>query len=556
MNPMEHPPRPWLEQYGPNIPPDLVIPQISLVYNLVESAARHPRRTCVKSTQGYLRYSEMLEEVQRFAGFLKARGLGNGQRVFILLPNCIQMMVAFYGSLWAGCTCVLTSPQFSPELLQEQLRDSQPDLLILPTPTPEGLRDAVREVEVPHLLLTSGKEYNRNVSHWLKVTANKLTSKGPKPLRWRQQLAEASLMPEPAEVDPYSTAAILYTGGTTGIPRGVELSHSALNANARQIAAWDEKLVWGRERILCALPLSHSYGLSTCLNMAILTGTSVVLCDNLHPQTVVSDCLEYQISLLPAVPALYAELLNYCHAKKIKLDSIRSCISGAAPLPVELQEGFEKVTKGRIVEGYGLTEAGPVTHVNPLCGQRKPGSIGLPVPSTDACVLDLVTGLPVEPGQVGELVVRGPQLMNGYFKNSIDTVKVLRAGWLHTGDVVQCDAQGYHYVISRRVDCLSVAGQTVFPRDIEEIVYQHPAVQEVAVIAWPAPNSFTEVGFAVAQGLRAYVTIKPNRKVALGELEDFCRRHLPPGCVPDEWKVLTQLPRTPFGKLSKKHLYE
>ena len=208
------------------------------------------------------------------------------------------------------------------------------------------------------------------------------------------------------------------------------------------------------------------------------------------------------------------------------------------------------------MEGYGLTEAGPVTHANPFYGNRKPGSIGIPMPSTEAVVLDLETGLEAPPGQVGELIVRGPQIMNGYFNNPEATSRAIRNGWLHTGDIVQRDGDGYFYVISRRTDCLSLEGQTVYPRDIEEVVYQHPAIREVAVVGWPAPDRFTDLGFAVARGLRAFVSVRPERRLTLDELEAFCRRHLPPQLLPREWKIVQQLPRTPFGKVSRPKLYD
>jgi long-chain acyl-CoA synthetase len=336
----------------------------------------------------------------------------------------------------------------------------------------------------------------------------------------------------------------------------VELSHRALWANTLQLAAWDYKMEFARERILGALPLAHSYGFMTSLSLAIRTASTLILCESLEPEKIIGYCTRFHPSLLPGVPALYSDLLAYARLRKAKLHSIRACISGASPLPVEVQEGFEKVTKGRLVEGYGLTEASPVTHSNPLYGLRKPGSIGIPMPSTEARVIDLETGLEADPGKVGELVVRGPQLMSGYFGNPEASARALRDGWLHTGDIVQRDGDGYFFVISRRVDCLELDGQTVFPRDIEEIMYQHPAVREVAVVGWPAPDSFTDLGFAVARGLRAFVSLRPERRLSMEELQAFCSHHLPAGFVPKDWKFLKQLPRTPFGKVSRPKLYD
>jgi long-chain acyl-CoA synthetase len=546
----------WLRHYEPQVPKSLQLGEQLLVENLIASARLYPRRTAIRSTQGTLRYGELFEQVCLFAGMLEQQGLKPGDKVLVLLPNCLQLIIALYGSMWAGCRCALSSPQFPNEILEAQLKDYRPDLVVVPNPMSESLSETLKISQVEHILLSSGKEYNQSLQGWLRVTAGKMGSGSNHTMRWRRKMSEATPKLVPYHGDPHATAVILYTGGTTGAPRGVELSQAALNANARQIAAWDYKIVYGRERMLCTLPLTHSYGLTTCLNLSILTGTTLILCDSLSPAQVVSDCHTYSPSLLPGVPALYAELVNYAHKKRTKLSTIRSCISGAAPLPIELQEGFEKVTKGRLVEGYGLSEAGPVTHANPLYGKRKSGSIGIPLPMTEAVILDLNTGLPAKPGEVGELLVRGPQLMNGYYHNPDETAKVLKDGWLHTGDIVQLDGDGYFYLISRRVDCISREGTTIFPRDIEEIVHQHPSIKEVAVVAWPAPDTFTELGFAVAQGLRAYIAIKPNRQISVEDLEAFCRRHLPAGSVPDEWKVLTQLPRTPFGKLSRKNLYQ
>jgi long-chain acyl-CoA synthetase len=365
-------------------------------------------------------------------------------------------------------------------------------------------------------------------------------------------MREASETFPRVDVDPAAPAVIVYTGGTTGSPRGVVLSHRALVANTEQLSAWDARLRPGQERLLCALPFYHAYGLSAAVNLSMANGGTLLLPPEPTPDSILETISRFRPSLFPGVPVLYAALLNTPRLRSYGLSSIRACISGAAPLPVEIQESFEKVSKGRLVEGYGLTEAGPVTHANPLEGPRRSGSIGLPLPGTEALVVDLESGEELPHGEVGELLVRGPQLMDGYFEAPEATARVLRGGWLHTGDMAQRNQDGFFYLINRRGDVLRRDDRLVFPRDVEEVIYEHPAVQDAAVVGWPAAGEGP--GPHPCQELRGFVCLRPQRQASGEEIRSFCERRLPASMVPARVEILAQLPRTRLGKLLRREL--
>ncbi len=535
----------WHSRYDPGVPSEVAPADGPLTRLLADSARRFPRRCALWSAQGSLSYEQLITEVQRFAAVLAERGVRAGDRVLVMLPNSLHQVVAVYGALWRGAVAVPAWLDMPGEVLARQLEDSQPRLAVLPTPLPRGLEKPLRESGPEHLVFVSGREYTRSLRGWLRRQVAASLG-GQRILRWRQLMESASVGFPLEPLDSSAPAMVFYTGGTTGSPRGVLLSHRALVANTLQLAAWDSRHQPGHERILLALPLAHAYGFTAGLSLGLSTGATVILAER-------PDVLEligrFKPTLFPGVPALYASLLNRPDLRSFRLSSIRACLSGAAPLPVEVQQGFEKVTKGRLVEGYGLTEAGPVTHANPLYGERRSGSVGLPLPSTEARIVDLASGEDLPPGKVGELWVRGPQLMDGYWKGT-----ALEDGWLRTGDLAQMDPDGYFYLIDRVQDVLELEGRPVYPRDVEEVLYEHPSVAEAAVAGWPPGGERTPLGRVRAEGLRAFVVRRPGQRVSFEELERFCRRRLSPPMVPGEWSMVAALPRTPLGKLMRRRL--
>ena len=343
---------------------------------------------------------------------------------------------------------------------------------------------------------------------------------------------------------PEDLAVIQFTGGTTAAAKGVMLSHRNLVANALQTRHWMPRVVEGRERFLCAVPIFHSYGLTTALNVPVSLGAAMVLKAQFQIADVMKGIKSYRPTVFPGVPSMYVAINNFRAARKYGIRSINACISGSAPLPVEVQESFEKLTKGRLVEGYGLTEASPVTHANPLEGERKVGTIGIPLPSTEAVVVDLPTGRrEVKAGQIGELAVRGPQVMMGYWKNEDASREVLtNDGWLLTGDVAQMDEDGYFRIIARKADMWYPAkpAKPAFPRDVEEVIYEIPQVKEATVVAVAGrPFAFVIAGRE-----------RPTPEAVIA----YCRRRLPPHLVPRFVIFMDDFPRTFIGKVMRHRL--
>jgi long-chain acyl-CoA synthetase len=347
------------------------------------------------------------------------------------------------------------------------------------------------------------------------------------------------------EILPEELAVIQYTGGTTGQAKGVMLSHRNLVANALQTRHWLPGAVEGRERFLCVVPIFHSYGLTTALNVPVSLGAAMILKTQFQVLDTLKTIRRYEPTIFPGVPNMYVAINNYRGVRKYGIQSIKACISGSAPLPVEVQEAFEKLTKGRLVEGYGLTEASPVTHSNPLDGVRKVGTIGIPIPSTEAVVFDLANrNKEVKSGQIGELAVRGPQVMMGYWKDPGATREVLTAdGWLLTGDVAQVDEEGYTRIVARKADLWypsTLKKKPAFPRDVEEVIYEIPQVKEVAVTA-------------IAGRPFAFVIAGKERTTPSAVIE-YCKRRLPPHLVPRFVIFMEDFPRTFIGKVLRREL--
>jgi long-chain acyl-CoA synthetase len=504
---------------------------------------RYPNRPAVLFEGARLSYRTLNHEANRLANALLALGLGAGSKVVLLLPNLPQVIISFFGVLKAGSVAVFIPPMTSPEELVQQVKSVDAAVLITLT-TWSGLAAQIqRDSGVPHVILTDPAEYlapyKQLISRWKNRGLHLAGA-----LHWRRWLRGQSPHSPSVPVEPGDLAVIEFTGGTTAAARGVMLSHQNLVANALQTRHWMPAAREGRERFLCAVPIFHSYGLTTVLTTPVSLGAAMILEAQFQIADVMKGIRSYRPTIFPGVPSMYVAINNFRGARKYGIRSIQACISGSAPLPVEVQEGFEKLTRGRLVEGYGLTEASPVTHGNPLNGLRKVGSIGIPLPSTEAAVVDLQTGRKeVRPGQIGELAVRGPQIMMGYWKDPQATQAVLMEdGWLLTGDVAQMDEDGYFRIIARKADMWYPArpGKPAFPRDVEEVIYEIPQVRETAVVA-------------VAGRPFAFVIASPERPTPEAVIA-YCRRRLPPHLVPRFVIFMDDFPRTFIGKVLRREL--
>ena len=535
--------RAWLKHYEDGVPYTVDIPRIPAHQLLRSSVRRFPNRPAVYFEGAKLTYRRLNHEVNRFANALLAQGLGKGARVVLLLPNVPQMVVGFYGVLKAGATVVLIPPMTEPEELARQVKHVDASMLVTLSIWSGLAKQIQQESGVPHVVLTDGADYlalpKQLISRWRNRGLSLQNA-----LRWRRWLSVQSDKSPTVEVQPDDLAVIQFTGGTTAQSKGVMLSHRNLVANALQTRHWLPQAEEGNERFLCVVPFFHSYGMTAALNVSVSLGAAMILKTQFQTLDVLKAIKRYKPTIFPGSPSMYVAINNFRGVRKYGINSIKACISGSAPLPVEVQESFEKLTKGKLVEGYGLTEASPITHANPLGKNRKVGTIGVPLPSTQAAVVDLKTGRKeVEAGQIGELAVRGPQVMMGYWKDEAATKAVLLDdGWLLTGDVAQMDEDGYFRIIARKADMWypKKPGKPAFPRDVEEVIYEIPQVKEVVVVA-------------VAGHPFAFV-IAGREKPSAESVMAYCKRRLPPSLVPRFVIFMDDFPRTFIGKVLRREL--
>jgi long-chain acyl-CoA synthetase len=453
------------------------------------------------------------------------------------------MVIGFYGTMKAGATAVFVPPVIEPEEVLRQVKDSDASVLVTLSMW-AGLAKQIQESGgVPHVVLTDPADYlslpKYLISNWRNRKYGLRNS-----IRWRDWLGGNSTKSPTVEVMPEDLAVIQYTGGTTAQSKGVMLSHRNLVANALQTRHWLPEAVEGRERFLCVVPIFHSYGLTTAMNVPVSVGAAMILKAQFQTLDVLKTIKKYKPTIFPGSPNMYVAINGFRGVRKYSIKSIKACISGSAPLPVEVQESFEKLTKGRLVEGYGLTEASPVTHANPLGDSRRVGTIGVPLPSTESRIVDLTRKhKDVKPGQIGELAIRGPQVMMGYWKDPKATKEVLTEdGWLLTGDIAQVDEDDYVRIIARKADMWypTRIKKPAFPRDVEEVIYEIPQVKEVAVTAVAGhPFAFVIAGKDAPT---------PNAVIA------YCKRRLPGHLVPRFVFFLDDFPRTFIGKVLRREL--
>jgi long-chain acyl-CoA synthetase len=549
--------RPWLAYYEEGVPQTIGLPDVSLDQLLTSAARRFPSRTAILFEGRRTSYRQLERQVNRFAQGLIRLGLLPGERVLFLLPNLPQLVVGFFGTLRAGGVAAFASPFSEPQELLREIQDSGATVLFTLTSYSELASQAMRETDLRHVL------YVRiwDDLPWIKSAMFRLTR-----ARRGGHLAPAELpanhhllrgltrnLPVLAPANrarPDDLAVLQYTGGTTDLPKGVMLTHRNLLANTLQNRHWLASAEEGREIVLSVLPFSHIYGLTAALCTPIALASTLLVMSGFQTKAVLQAIRRHRPTLFPGVPSMYTAINDFPGVRRYRLDSIQACISGAAPLPVEVQEAFEKLTRGRLVEGYGLTEAGPTTHVNPIHGRRKIGTIGIPVPGTEAKIVDLTTGRDLGVGKIGELAVRGPQVMRGYWNDPELTLECLTSdGWLMTGDLARMDEEGYFQIVARKKEMILAGDYQVFPRDVEEVLYEHPKVREAAVVGiqkkrWPF------------QRVKAYVVLRSGAQATEDELIDLCRRRLESYAVP--WKVefVDELPKSFVGKVLRRLLIE
>jgi long-chain acyl-CoA synthetase len=550
---MVTPTRPWLAKYPPLVPPTLAYPETPLDALLSETASKFPQVTATIFYGAKLTYRDLNEAADAFAGALASLGVQMGDRVAILLPNMPPFVIAYFGTVRLGAIVVQLNPLLAPAELRAELQDSGATVLVTAEPLLDKATDAARDTSVRHLIVSSPAAYVPLLMR--PVVKLRARPKGEVAIPSGVQTHDLEALlhrrrrPPKVDFDPKEQVAVFqYTGGTTGLPKAAMLTHFNLVANAHQINAWVYRLKDGEEVFLCVLPFFHSYGMTVGMNLAIVKAGTMVLLPRFDPAEAAKAIAQHKVTLFPGVPSMYAAVAHSAERGHIDISSVKVCVSGGAPLPIEVHERFVKATGAKLVEGYGLSEASPVTHCNPVWdGENRIGTIGLPLPDTDCKIVDLETGekeLPL--GEAGELVIKGPQVMKGYWNRPDETAQTLRGGWLYTGDIAVMDSDGYFRIVDRKKDLVIVGGFNVYPREVEEVLYQHPKVLEAAVVGVHHPLR--------GEMLKAFVVLKEGEAATETELIAFCRDRLASYKVPREIEFVRELPKSAVGKILRREL--
>jgi long-chain acyl-CoA synthetase len=549
--------KPWLKSYEPQVPPTLKYPDRPLHDNLAETARKYPAATATIFMDAKLTYAQLDALVDRFAAALQGLGVKKGDRVAIFSANCPQYVIGYYGALRAGAIIVAFNPTYVAREVEHQLKDSGAETMLVMSRMYPIVKQVRAKTALKHVIVTNIKEYFPPLTKFLFTVAkekhegDRQDISGDPDTYWFQDLInKAPAKPNPVEVKPTDTAVFLYTGGTTGVPKGAELTHANMMSNAVACRAWLHDTQEAKEVVLTALPLYHSYGMTTCMNFGIYAASALLLVPNPRDIPGMMKMInKHHPTLFPGVPTMYVAFNNFPDIAKYNVKSIRACLSGAAGLPVEVQTKFQELTGGRLVEGFGLSEASPVTHANPVFGKNKIGTIGVPWPDTEAKIMDLETGTKeMAVGEAGELIIRGPQVMKGYWNMPEETKHTLRDGWLYTGDIAVMDEEGYFKIVDRKKDMIIASGFNIYPRDVEEVLYEHPKVKEAVVAGIPDPYR--------GETVKAYIILKEGLTASEEEIIEFCRGKMAKYKVPTAVEFRTQLPKTTVGKILRRMLVE
>ncbi|MFD2446273.1 long-chain-fatty-acid--CoA ligase [Bacillus sp. CGMCC 1.16607] len=549
--------KPWLKNYPAEIPSTLSFSSEPVQQYLVNAAKEFPNKVAIHFMGKESTFKEIYEKSLKLAGYLQELGITKGDRVAIMLPNIPQSVISYYGVLLAGGVVVQTNPLYMEREIEYQMNDSGAKIMITLDILFPRVTKVMPNTSLKHIVVTAIKDalpFPKNLIYpfiqkkQYGIVVN-VKHEGNNHLLTEILKQPARNIKTPDFDFEEDIALLQYTGGTTGFPKGVMLTHKNLVSNAVMCQAWMYKCKRGEEKVLGLLPFFHVYGMTTVMILSIMQAYEMILLPKFDVETTLKTIHKQKPTLFPGAPTIYIGLLNHPNVKNYDLSSIDSCISGSAGLPVEVQQRFEEVTGGKLVEGYGLTETSPVTHANFLWDRpRIKGSIGVPWPETDAAILSLETGEPLPPGEVGELAIKGPQVMKGYWNKPEDTAQTLRNGWLLTGDLGYMDEDGYFYIVDRKKDMIIAGGYNIYPREIEEVLYEHPEVQEVVAAGIPDPYR--------GETVKAYVVLKEGSSVSEDELNQFARKHLAAYKVPRMYEFRKELPKTAVGKILRRALVD
>jgi long-chain acyl-CoA synthetase len=523
----------WHAHYPESFETEVPAIDFSLPDMLRQIASTYPAHPCISFYQNRMTYRELQEAVTLFSASLQQTGTKKGDRVAIMLPNCPQYIISYYGILTVGGIVTQVNPMSVERELIHLLNDSGAGTIVVLDRFYPIIKSIQKETKVNTIIVVSFQSENAlsdyNFNEFLKVGGEGVSH---------------------ISIEPEDVAVLQYTGGTTGVSKGVMLTHSNILSNVMQSQSFfKDSIQTGEERSLSVIPFFHVFGMNSCMNFSIYSANEMILLPRFELSEVLTTIKKEKPTLFPGVPTMYVAITNHPDAEEYGIDSIKICNSGSAPMPVELLNQFEKKTGAKILEGYGLSEASPTTHCNPAFAERKPGTVGIGLPSTDYKVVDLATGMKeVSTGDIGELIIKGPQVMKGYWNLPEETSNALRDGWLYTGDIARMDDEGYVSIVDRKKDMIIASGYNVYPREVEEVIYEHPSVQEAVVIG--VPDSYR------GETVKAIIVQKAGEKVTEQELVRFCHGNMSSFKVPRIIEFRDELPKTSVGKILRRALRE
>jgi long-chain acyl-CoA synthetase len=549
--------KPWLKFYDEGVPHTLEYPRVPLHWFLEESARKHPETLASimpgKFGETTLTFKEINALANKLANALIDLGVKKGDRVAVYMPNCPQFMIAYYAILKAGGVVVATSPLYSPREVEHQLNDSGTETIILLSmfyPIVKGVRSKTR---LKNVIVTNLKEHLGGLDRLLFTLV--MEKKGGHRVDlaegdiWMKDLLEQYPDDDPGvEVSTDDMALFQYTGGTTGVPKAAVILHRNLVANVQECSAWLPDVRIPGESHLAAIPLFHIFGMVTTMAWAVSIAAPLIFIVNPRDIDALLKAInKYKPTLFMGVPTMYNAINSHPDIGKYDVKSIRACISGSAALPLAVKQTFEGLTGGKLVEGYGLTESAVATHCNPMYGKNIEGSIGMPLPDIEARIVDLDDGTREMPvGEIGELILKSPTVMKEYWNMPEETNIALREGWLYTGDIAKMDENGYFYIVDRKKDMIIASGFNIYPREVEDVLYEHPKVMEAAVAGIPDPKR--------GETVKAWVVLKPGQTATADEIRDFCKDKLAKYKIPYQIEFRDTLPKTMVGKVLRRSL--
>jgi long-chain acyl-CoA synthetase len=544
----------WYKHYDSQVARTIKCPDECLPLFVQKNALNLPHNIATEFFGAKLTYATLWNQILSFANALRLLGVEPGKKVAIMLPNCPQAIIAYYATLWLGGVVVLTNPLYVERELEYQWGDAEAEFAIVLDHLYPKVEKTLPHLKIQKVIVTSIRDYLPPLLkclYPLKARQKKLFTAVPysdRVLSFSQMVLKTPPHPLPFAGTLDGLAALQYTGGTTGTPKGVMLTHRNLLSNVVQLVAWcADYLRYGEERFLAILPFFHVFGMTVAMNLTLYMGCTAILVPRFEIDDFLKVLKKTKPTLFPGVPSIFVAIVGHPKVRSYKLSSIRLCITGSAPMPVEVLRRFEEFTECIILEGYGLSEASPVTHANPISGVRKVGSIGIALPDTECRIVDLDLGVEEKPfGEVGELLIRGPQVMQGYWKLPQETANTLREGWLYTGDIARMDEDGYVFIVDRKKDMIISCGYNVYPREIDEVLYEHPKVLDAVAIGVPDPYR--------GEIIKAYIVPRPGESITEEEIIQFSRARLAAYKVPRSVEFRGSLPKSMVGKVFRKEL--